>query len=71
MPAGYWFVQPFKELVSTGDEIRCDSCDDVIGKVKQFRRTQSDPKASLRVHVPSHATREERARIDALGVKSI
>ena len=69
MQAGYWFVQPYHVGGKVEAEQRCASCEEVVMKVRTFRNTNTDANIQLRVHVPSHATNDERQQIDALGVE--
>jgi hypothetical protein len=71
MQAGYWFVQPYRVGGEVEAEQPCADCQEVVAKIKNFRDTNKDPNASLRVHVPSHATNDERQQIQELGVESI
>jgi hypothetical protein len=71
MPAGYWFVQPYRIGGAAEAEQRCADCGEVCTRVEQIKRTNTDPNVRLRVHVPSHATAEERDRLKALGVEPI
>ena len=71
MPAGYWFVQPYRVSGVVEAEQRCADCGEVVQKIEQFKSTNTDPNARLRVHVPSQATDDERHRIRALGVEEI
>jgi hypothetical protein len=43
----------------------------VVARVRKFRSTNTNPNVKLRVHVPTHATDDERREIAALGVESI
>jgi hypothetical protein len=71
MQAGYWFVQPYRVGGKVETEQPCTDCREVVAKVKTFRDTNTDPNARLRVHLPSHATDDERQQIRELGVESI
>jgi hypothetical protein len=66
MQVGDWFVQPYVVGGKPEPENRCVDCAEVVAKVREFRRTNSDPKRELRIHVPSHATPDERAQIQEL-----
>ena len=71
MPAGYWFVQPYRPGGAVEAEQRCADCGEVITRVEHIKPTNTDPNVRLRVHVTSHATEEERDRIKPLGVEPI
>jgi hypothetical protein len=71
MTAGYWFVQPYRVGGSIEAEQRCADCAEMIVRIEQFKSTNTDPNIRLRVHVPSQAADEERARVSALGEELI
>ena len=70
MPAGYWFVQPYRIGGNVETEQPCATCEAVVAKVKAFRESNTDANLKLRVHVPSHATDEERRTIQELRVRA-
>ena len=72
MAVGYWFIQPYRIGGKRGEaERRCADFGAVVQKVEAFKAANMDPGINLRVHVPAHATDEERRQIRALGVESI
>jgi len=68
--AGRWFVQPYHGG-KVEAERPCTGCGEVVARVKKFLSTNTNPNVKLRVHVPTHATDDERREIAELGVESI
>jgi hypothetical protein len=68
MAVGYWFVQEYRYGGEAGLEKRCANCDGAIAMAQAFKAKSTDPKMRMRVHVPSHATDDERRQIAELGV---
>ncbi len=68
--AGRWFVQPYHGG-KVEAERPCTGCGEVVARVRKFLSTNTNPNVKLRVHVPTHATDDERREIAELGVESI
>ena len=69
--SGYWFVQPYRPGARVQAEQPCADCSEVVAKVREFRRANTDPRTKLRVYVPSNATDDERRKIAQLGVEPV
>ncbi len=68
MAVGYWFVQEYQIDGEAGPEQHCADCGEAIAKARVFKAKNADPKMKMRLHVPSHATDEERRQIEELGL---